>query len=97
VSVSPFVIERLCLKSGNRQADLFSVKGATDIHGSKFDNPANPIAVGGVLDSSITPANYVPFVNYLDPIQLARFGLHNGRERVPPDLMTLIRSNREAE
>ena len=66
------------LKSVPRQADLFSIASAADIHGSKFDSPANPIAVGGVLDSSITPAKYVSFVNYLDSTQLARFGLHNG-------------------
>ena len=69
------------LKSANRQADLFSIVGATNIHGSKFDNPTNPIAVGGVLDGSITPVKCVSFVNYLDPVQLARFGLrfHSGR------------------
>lgn len=62
-----------------RQADLFSIKKATDIHGTKFDDPANPIAINGVLDTSIVPAEYVPFVDYLDPVQLARFGLHNGK------------------
>ena len=66
------------LNSANRQADLFSIASATDIHGSKFDSPANPVAPNGVLDSSITPAKYVSFVNYLDSTQLARFGLHNG-------------------
>lgn len=39
-----------------------------------------------MLDSSITPAEYVSFVNFLDPVQLARFGLHNGK----PDDPTLI-------
>jgi len=34
--------------------------------------------VSGVLDSTIIPAEYVSFINYLDPVQLARFGLHNG-------------------
>ncbi|KAJ3503097.1 hypothetical protein NLJ89_g8585 [Agrocybe chaxingu] len=66
-----------------KQADLFSTVHATDIHGTKFDSPTNPIAVDGVLDSSITPATYVPFVNYVDPIQLARFGLHNGKPNDP--------------
>lgn len=61
-----------------RQADLFSIKGATDIHNSKYDDPKNPIAINGTLDSSITAAEYIPFVNYVDPVQLARFGLHNG-------------------
>ncbi|KIM37285.1 hypothetical protein M413DRAFT_448582 [Hebeloma cylindrosporum] len=79
-------------KSNYKQADLFSIAGATDIHGSKFDNPANPIAVGGVLDSSIKAATYVPFVNYLDPVQLARFGIHNGK----PNDQTLIDSKWES-
>ncbi|RDB14587.1 hypothetical protein Hypma_016289 [Hypsizygus marmoreus] len=65
-------------KSKYKNADLFSIAGATDIHNTKFDDPANPIATGGVLDPSIVPATYVPFISYIDPIQLARFGLHNG-------------------
>ncbi|KDR72255.1 hypothetical protein GALMADRAFT_229077 [Galerina marginata CBS 339.88] len=73
-------------KSSYKQADLFSISKATDIHNTKFDDPANPIAVGGVLDSSITPADYVSFVNFLDPVQLARLGLHNGK----PDDPTLV-------
>ncbi|KAF8073546.1 esterase-like activity of phytase-domain-containing protein [Lyophyllum atratum] len=72
--------------SGYKQADLFSIVGATDIHGTKFDDPAHPIATGGVLDPSIKPATYVPFINYLDPAELARLGLHNG---IPND-QTLI-------
>ncbi|KAF9049090.1 esterase-like activity of phytase-domain-containing protein [Panaeolus papilionaceus] len=62
-----------------KHADLFSISTATDIHGTKFDSPENPIAVGGVLDSSITPAQYISFIDYVDPVQLARFGLHNGK------------------
>jgi hypothetical protein len=61
-----------------KNAGLFSIASATDIHGTKFDQRQNPIAVQGVLDSSITPAHYVDFVNYLDTTQLSRFGLHNG-------------------
>lgn len=61
-----------------RQADLFSIANATNIAGSKFDDPSNPVAPGGVLDDSVTPATYVSFVNYIDDDQLARFGLHNG-------------------
>jgi len=57
---------------------VFSIKGATNIKGTKFDNPANPVSPGGVLDSSIKPATYVSFIDYLNPTQLARFGLHNG-------------------
>ena len=62
-----------------RQADLFTIVGATDIHGTEFDDPANPIAKKGTLNSTIVPATYVGFVDYLNATQLARFGLHNGR------------------
>ncbi|KAF9483227.1 hypothetical protein BDN70DRAFT_874104 [Pholiota conissans] len=70
-------------KSSYKQIDLFSITNATDIHGSKFDNPANPVSPLGVLDSSITPAEYVSFVNIVDDAQLARFGLHNGKPNDP--------------
>lgn len=66
------------LKSSYKQADLFSIAGATDIHGSKFDSHLNPIAVKGKLNSAIVPAQYVSFVDFVDDDQLARFGLHNG-------------------
>jgi len=64
--------------SSYKNADLFSIHEATDIHGKKFDNHLNPIAVSGVLDPSIKPAEYVAFISFIDAIQLARFGLHNG-------------------
>ncbi|PPQ92636.1 hypothetical protein CVT25_007715 [Psilocybe cyanescens] len=66
-------------KSSYKQIDLFSISSASDIHGSRFDDPANPVSPGGVLDSSIVPAQYVSFVSLIDPVQLARFGLHNGK------------------
>ncbi|KAL0581259.1 hypothetical protein V5O48_000742 [Marasmius crinis-equi] len=65
-------------ESKYKQADLFSIASATDIHGTKFDDPSSPLAPGGVLDSSIVPATYVSFVDYLDDDELDRFGLHNG-------------------
>lgn len=66
-----------------RNAGLFSIASATDIHDTKFDQPENPVAAKGTLDSSITPAEYVDFVNYLDATQLSRFGLHNGLSSLP--------------
>ncbi|KAI0266403.1 esterase-like activity of phytase-domain-containing protein [Gloeopeniophorella convolvens] len=65
-------------ESEYKQADLISLAGATDIHGTSFDDPSNPIAKKGKLDSKITPATYVGFVSYINSTQLARFGLHNG-------------------
>ena len=68
----------LFLRFFYRNAGLFSIASATDIHGTEFDQRQNPIAVRGTLHSRITPAKYVDFVNYLDATQLSRFGLHNG-------------------
>ena len=86
------------LISANRQADLFSIASATDIHGSQFDDPAHPVAPGGDLESSITPAKYVSFVNYVDSTQLARFGLHDGTGSVIPScFLTSYILNRQAE
>ncbi|TFK45876.1 hypothetical protein OE88DRAFT_1088639 [Heliocybe sulcata] len=64
--------------SSYKQADLVDITGATDIHNTVFDSPTSPIAVNGVLNSSITAATYTSFVNYINDTQLARFGLHNG-------------------
>lgn len=61
-----------------RGIDLLQIGDATNIHNTKFDKPSNPIATKGVLDSSMTPVTYIPFVNILNSTQLARFGLHNG-------------------
>ncbi|CAK5272723.1 unnamed protein product [Mycena citricolor] len=75
-----------------KQADLFSIANATDIHGTRFDSPAFPVAPGGVLDPAITPVTYVGFVNYVNATDLARFGLHTG----DPDDNTLPDSKWES-
>ncbi|KAJ8494303.1 hypothetical protein ONZ45_g13284 [Pleurotus djamor] len=67
------------IESSYRQADLIDISQATDIHGTKFDDPANPISPGGKLDESITPATYVEFVDLIDDDELKRFGIHNGK------------------
>lgn len=57
---------------------VYDISGATNIAGTKFDNPANPIAPAGVLDASIRPAARTEFININDGSQLAKFGLRNG-------------------
>ncbi|KIY47906.1 hypothetical protein FISHEDRAFT_65936 [Fistulina hepatica ATCC 64428] len=79
-------------ESKYKQADLFSVTNATDIHDTDFDDPAYPVAVGGLLNGAITPAEYVGFVNFIDEDQLTIFGLHNGGD----DDDTLIDSKWES-
>ncbi|KAH9852586.1 esterase-like activity of phytase-domain-containing protein [Lenzites betulinus] len=66
-------------KSSYKQADLLDISGATDIHGTKFDDPSNPVAPKGKLDKSVTAGTYVSFVDFLDDTQLGRFGVHNGK------------------
>jgi len=48
--------------------------------------------VNGTLNSTITPAAYVPFVSIINDTQLGRFGLHNG----DPDDQNLIDSKWES-
>ena len=69
------------LTSAYRSVDLIDISDATNLAGSKFDSPANPIAPKGVLDPAITPALYQKFLDINDNTQLNRFNLHNG----PPD------------
>ncbi|KAI0674352.1 esterase-like activity of phytase-domain-containing protein [Trametes maxima] len=66
-------------KSSYKQADLLDIRDATDIHGTKYDDPSNPIAKKGKLNKKITPGTYVSFVDFIDDTQLGRFGVHNGK------------------
>jgi hypothetical protein len=61
-----------------KDVDLISTKGATNIANTAFDQPSLPVAPMGVLNSTITPASYTPFISLIDPAQLAKFGLHIG-------------------
>lgn len=62
-----------------RHADLIDISRATNIRGTRFDNPANPVSPGGILDKRITPAKLTEFVDFIDQDQLARFGLHTSK------------------
>jgi hypothetical protein len=57
---------------------VYDITGATNLAGTKYDDPANPIAPAGVLDTAIKPAVRSEFININDSAQLAKFGLHNG-------------------
>ncbi len=61
-----------------RKILIYDITGATNIAGTRFDDPANPVAPNGVLDASITPAARTDFIDMNDSAQLAKFGLHNG-------------------
>jgi hypothetical protein len=61
-----------------KQVDLIDISKATNIAGTKYDQPANPVAPGGDLKSSVTAATYQSFVDMIDDDELERFGLHNG-------------------
>ncbi|KAJ7733856.1 hypothetical protein DFH07DRAFT_700864, partial [Mycena maculata] len=52
-----------------------------------FDSPSTLGAPKGKLTKKVTPAMYVSFVDYADPVQLVRFGLHNEGD---PDDNTLL-------
>ncbi|KAG9012829.1 hypothetical protein FRB94_004975 [Tulasnella sp. JGI-2019a] len=64
--------------SNYKSIDYFDISGATNIAGSKYDTATTGVAPSGDLVSSVTPAVYTAFISMIDPVQLARFGLHNG-------------------
>jgi len=61
-----------------KDVDLISTKGATNIANTAFDQPDHPVAPKGVLDSTVTPTTYAPFISLIDTAQLAKFGLNVG-------------------
>jgi hypothetical protein len=61
-----------------RKILVYDIAEATNLAGTRFDQPANPVAPGGVLDSSIRPALRTEFIDINDSTQLAKFGLRNG-------------------
>lgn len=61
-----------------RKILVYDVSQATNIAGTKFDDPATPLAPNGVLDASVTPAVRTEFIDLNDATQLGKFGLHNG-------------------
>ncbi|KAJ7049213.1 esterase-like activity of phytase-domain-containing protein [Mycena amicta] len=75
-----------------KHADLFSIANATSIAHTDFDSADTPVAPKNKLDKSVVPATYVSFVDYADPVGLARFGLHIG----DPDDLTLINAKWES-
>jgi hypothetical protein len=80
---SPFIVscltQELYTNVVGRQIDLFDISDATDIHGTKYDDPENPVAPSGELEDDIKPAEYVDFIDMIDDDELERFGLHNGK------------------
>ncbi|KAG8956579.1 hypothetical protein FRC04_000057 [Tulasnella sp. 424] len=64
-------------QSDYKSVDIFDISGATDIHGTQYDDDT-AVSPGGVLASDVVPATYTPFVSLIDNSQLGRFGLHNG-------------------
>jgi hypothetical protein len=60
-----------------RHADIFSIHHATDIDGL-FDDYTSAYAPGGVLSSSVIPAEYCPFIDFNIQTELQKFALING-------------------
>ncbi len=61
-----------------RAVMLYDIAAATNLAGTSYDNPATPVAPGGVLAAGVTPATSALLIDLLDPAQIAKFGLTNG-------------------
>lgn len=60
-----------------RNADIFSIRKASDING-KFDDSTSSFAPGGVLRAGVKAAEYCPFINFNNQTELDKFSLING-------------------
>ncbi|GMG44131.1 unnamed protein product [[Candida] boidinii] len=62
-----------------RHADIYSIKGATNILGL-YDGPTDAIANPntGALNPDIIPATHYDFIDFNNNTELAKFGHHNG-------------------
>lgn len=66
------------LKSGLKNIGIVDISDATNIANTQYDDPANPVAPGGILVDSIVAAPFAEFLDIVDDDQLAKAGLHNG-------------------
>ncbi|KAI5478701.1 esterase-like activity of phytase-domain-containing protein [Pseudohyphozyma bogoriensis] len=64
------------LTSAFKNIGIVDFSAATNIVG-QYDGLTDSIAPEGDLLDSITPATFTPFINIIDPTQIARFGIHN--------------------
>jgi hypothetical protein len=70
-----------------RNVDLIDISKATNIaNRDEFNKVGGSVAPKGMLDPTITPVKYQPFLNINDNTQLNRFGLHNGAPSDTNDL-----------
>lgn len=51
-------------------------KGATNLAGTPYETTAKPVARAGALLDGIVPVKQAELVNFLNPVQLAKFGMN---------------------
>jgi hypothetical protein len=68
-----------------RNIALIDTSQATNIAASPYDGTV-PVAPGGKLADTVTPATLTPFIDINDNAQLDKFGLHNGEPNDRNDL-----------
>jgi hypothetical protein len=61
-----------------RRILIGDLSDATNIAGAASDQPAGAVAPGGVLAAGVRSVQCHEFIDLNDPVELARFGLHNG-------------------
>jgi hypothetical protein len=55
---------------------LVDTRGATNLAGTTYEQSAKPVAVAGALVDGIMPVKQVELVNFLNPVQLGKFGMN---------------------
>lgn len=68
-----------------KHVDILDLSTATNIAGTKYDNPTGAVAPGGKLVSGISLADRSSLIDYTS--DLARFGMHSSGDPVDPTLL----------
>ena len=55
---------------------LVDTRGATNLAGTPYEQGVQPVAKAGALVDGVVPVKQVELVNFLDPVQLAKFGMN---------------------
>jgi hypothetical protein len=66
---------------------LVDTRGATNLAGTAYERTARPVAKAGALVDGITPVKQVELVNFLNPVQLGKFGMNLTTSPSTPDTL----------
>ena len=67
---------------------LVDTRGATNLAGTAYEQSTKPVAKAGALVDGITPVQQVELLNFLNPVQLGKFGMNLTTSPSTPDTLS---------